>query len=401
MNERHHNMNENDRIVITTVYERRAAFYLSDGDAVRIQVLADESSFSLGTVVVGRVRKMLESSGACFLDIGDDKDYFMQIPRDPSSIIFTDGREHVCVKPEDQMLVQVSSEEVKLKAPCVTHKITLRSRYAVIGPGKGVSFSGKIGPATKKNIILPANINTFASKYHIIIRTEAGSLSDMGPVADDLARLDEEYSSLIQRASCASVRSILHRESTGVSALMDEWLKFGASEVVTDIGEYADELGQMLKNRGVNLKLYADPDFPACKMYKLESAIDNALARRVYLHGGGFLVIEQGETLCAIDVNSGHRIRGDKEEMSYRINLDAAEEISRQLRLRNISGMILIDFINLKDPGHMDDLIAKLRGHVRKDDVQCRYVDVTGLGLIELTRKRVRKSISEQWKASN
>lgn len=391
----------NDRIIITTVYNRTAAFYMSDGKAVRIRVLNDEKAFSLGTIVIGRVKKILESSAACFVDIGDDKDYFMSVPKDISSVIFTDGGEHSCIRNEDHILVQISSEEVKLKAPCVTTKISLRSRYVVIEPGKGVSFSGKLNAEFKKKIVLPPNIDTFSSKYHIIIRTESAELNDMGQLARDLAGLDETYSLVIQKAGTSRLKNVLYRESSGVKALLEEWLKFGAGEVISDLDKYKDDIASAAGIRNVTYTEYKDRDYPPCKLYKLESAVDNALGKRVSLRSGAFLVIEQGETLTAIDVNSGHRVKGDKEEISYSINIEAVSEIFRQLKLRNISGMILVDFINTTDPDHESGLIEEVRKYIKNDDVMCKYVDITGLGLMEITRKRVRMSLAEQWKASN
>ena len=141
------------RIVLTKAYNRRVLVYMEDNKPVRIRVIGDEPKFPSGTVVMARVKKMIPSSGACFVDIGDDTDYFLQIPKSLSSLHFADGKEHTAIKPEDVLLVQVSNEAVKLKSPCVTGHISIHSRYLVVEEGRGISFSSKIGKDDRKTFI--------------------------------------------------------------------------------------------------------------------------------------------------------------------------------------------------------------------------------------------------------
>lgn len=389
------------RIVLTTAYNRRVLVYLDDQKPMRIRVIGDEPRFPIGTVVMARVKKMIPSSGACFVDIGDDTDYFLQIPKVISSLHFADGKEHSSVHIEDMILVQVSNEAVKLKSPCATGHISLHSRHLVIEEGRGISFSSKIGHDDRQSIVLPENISTYSSKYHIIVRTESKSIDDPSVFEEELEGLSRNYEHIVSRSGTALAGNVIYRPQGYLESTLHDWLKYGCDEIVTDLEEYIPVLTGVSGERDVPLRKYEDELLPLGKLYKLETCVDECISRKVYLKSGAFLVIEQGETLTAIDVNSGHNIRGNKEETSFEINMNAADEILRQLRLRNISGMILIDYINMNSREHLDALIRKTASVVKDDDVLCRYIDTTGLGLFEITRKRVFKSFKEQWKGSD
>ncbi len=387
----------NKRIILTTVYDRKVLVYLEGSEPVRIRVIGDEPAYPIGCVILGRVKKMLDSSGACFMDIGDDTDYFLKLPAHLSDLKFADGCEHKRIHPEDLIMVQVTSEAVKLKSPCVSGNISLPSRHFVFESGKGLSFSSKIDQADRKIIRLPENISTYSSKYHIIVRTETTDNNDPEELFKELEALDESYEDILRRLKSARVNNVLYRPAGYLESVLNDWLKYGCDEIITDLDEYIEVFDRTAKARGIAFRIYSD-ELPMCKLYKLETLIDLCISKKVYLKSGAFLVIEQGETLTAIDVNSGHDIKGNKEEKSFLININAAHEIANQLRLRNISGMILIDFINMKDKSHLDELIEETVKILKTDDVKCRFVDMTGLGLMEITRKRIYKSFSEQWK---
>ncbi|MBQ1311364.1 MAG: ribonuclease E/G, partial [Blautia sp.] len=140
-----------------------------------------------------------------------------------------------------------------------------------------------------------------------------------------------------------------------------------------------------------------DSLLPLWKLYSLGSALAEALNRKVWLPSGGFLVIEQTEAFAAIDVNTGKCLTGKNPEETFRrINLEAAREIARQLRLRNLSGMILIDFINMKDPSWEEELFQAFSGYLYRDPVKCKAVDITALHILEMTRRKVRRSLAEE-----
>ena len=172
----------------------------------------------------------------------------------------------------------------------------------------------------------------------------------------------------------------------------------GDKELYTRIQSYfrselADKLGL--------LKLYDDADFPLDKLYSTQTALKKALRERAWLKTGGYLVIQPTEALTVIDVNSGKaaakaRSRTDSEAGALKVNLEAAKEAARQIRLRNLSGIIIVDFINMGAEANTQQLLREFRFHLSKDPVQTSLVDITPLGLVEITRKKVRKPLCEE-----
>ena len=168
----------------------------------------------------------------------------------------------------------------------------------------------------------------------------------------------------------------------------------------TDIYQYACSLKkQSYTHVPCEIQYYQDKLLPLYKLYSLETGLQQALSEKVWLKSGGFLIIQQTEAFVVIDVNSGKNASKKQAETEYKkINLEAASEIARQLRLRNLSGSILIDFINMKQYEDQTELLSVMKHLVKTDRVQTTVVDVTGLGIMELTRKKAEKSLAEQWK---
>ena len=172
-------------------------------------------------------------------------------------------------------------------------------------------------------------------------------------------------------------------------------------EIVTDSPEISRQISDYLDTNSPEekekLRFYEDKLLPLYKLHRLETALEEIQHEKVWLNSGGFLVIQQTEAFVSIDVNSGKFTGKKKMQETYRkINLEAAKEIARQLRLRNLSGIILIDFINMENPDHQDELFHVLQKYLRKDPVKSRAVDITPLHILELTRKKVRKPVIEE-----
>ena len=385
-------------IISTNVYNRHICTHLVDDKISDIRVIPDETEYLVGTIVVGRVCKMIPSSGACFVDIGDAVNYFVKIPKSISQIHFIDNKKHKDIHCEDEILVQISTESVKSKAPSASTSISLSGKYIVIEQGSGLSISSKLSESDRKKLNLPNNIKEIAKKVRIIVRTMAIEAS-ANDIKTEIDTLVAKYLEIINKSQTIKAKTVLYKPESPILSCINSWLRYNPSEYITDIKEDYTLISAMpcAKNH-LNCRLYEDESLKLCKLYKLETELDELLASRVNLKSGAFLVIEQGETLTAIDVNSAHAISGNKEEASYKINLEASLEIVRQIRARNISGMILIDFINMKDAHNEKALISQLINDIKNDPVRTTYIDITGLGLVELTRQRIFKSLTEQWK---
>lgn len=387
-------------IILTTVYGRRVLVHLLNDKIEHIRVIEENDAYPIGTVVIARVKKILPSSNACFVSIGNGIDYFLTIPNNLSNVIFTDGKNHSIIKCEDEIVVQISSEAIKLKQPSVTTTISIAGRFTVLeNSNPGISYSKKISTTDRKRIKLPDNLNEYISKYRLVIRTDALSSESNEEIEADLIAQKNVLDEVISQSKHRNDYTVLYKPGDSLRILINEWLKFKPDEFITDEDTYKDLCYEIAsKHQNIKTSFYED-DYPLYNLYKLESQIDVITGKKVFLSSGAFLVVEQGETLTAIDVNSAHAIKGNKDAAVKKINFEAADEIAHILKNRNLSGMILIDFINMKNPIDEAELISYMKVLLSNDDVRCSFVDMTGLGLMEITRMRVFKTFIEQWRS--
>ena len=209
------------------------------------------------------------------------------------------------------------------------------------------------------------------------------------------------YLKLSKEASCRTCYSCIYRALPGYIAAIRDSYSGTLDGIVTDIPAYYEELKDYLEEYQAEdadkLTLYEDKLLPLSKLYSLDSALEHALNKHVWLKSGGYLVIEPTEAMVVIDVNTG-KYSGKKkmQDTICRINMEAADEIGRQLRLRNLSGIILIDFIDMEREEDREMLMRHLGDVVSKDPVKTTVVDMTRLNLVEVTRKKVRKPLYEQ-----
>ena len=231
------------------------------------------------------------------------------------------------------------------------------------------------------------------------MRTNAAD-AEKEEILRELAYLKNQYRKVAVEGRKRTCFSLLYEtEPFYISAVRDAYSR-NLEEIVTDVPEVYERLSQYLSENSADekekLRFYGEKLLPLYKLYRLENALETIQREKVWLDSGGFLVIQQTEAFVSIDVNSGKYTGKKKAEETYRkINLEAAREIARQLRLRNLSGIILIDFINMENPDHQDELFHVLQKLLRKDPVKCRSVDITPLNILEMTRKKVRRPIIE------
>jgi ribonuclease G len=217
----------------------------------------------------------------------------------------------------------------------------------------------------------------------------------------------EQYTRIIRQAQFGTAFQLVNRS---VPAYMGELKSIRMSElaeIITDDTEiYQHIKEESLDQECEGLRLYEDKLLPLYKLYSLETELERALSRKVWLKSGGYLVIEQTEALTVIDVNTGKfttKKQGSeaKEAGFVKTNKEAAEEIARQLKLRNLSGIIIIDFINMTQADNNSELMMYLRSLIKNDQITTTVVDITKLGLVEITRKKSGKSLSEAWRITD
>ena len=297
------------------------------------------------------------------------------------------------------MLVQISREAFKTKPATATGKLSLTGEYVVlVSDGTGVSVSGKVKKHPHCLALKEKLEETFYKgkplpAFGFILRTNTAE-ADGEAVLAEAKKLAEQFQEITGQAKYLKAFTKMYEPLPPVV----EWLKnlriSDLDEIVTDdrgiyelAGQYAAEA---VKEK---LRLYEDELLPLYKLYSLETILSRTLNKKVWLKSGGYLVIEQTEALTAVDVNSGKMVK--KKDSFLKTNLEAAEELVRQIGLRNLSGMIIVDFINLKEKAEEEQLVSALKKYIQQENTGIVYVDMTRLGLVELTRKKNGKTLRE------
>lgn len=385
----------NKRII--TEYQDYIMTALMENDRV-ISLDFDEKEPSLlGRMYAGKVKNIVKNIEAAFVDIGCGVNCYYSL-KENQNHIFLNEKKNDTLAEGDEILVQVSREAAKTKAPIVTSVLNFVSKYVVLALNKpGIGFSSKIKGKQFKEAVKEALNELPIEEYGVIIRTNAQDITP-DEIAEEVMKLIFEAVRVTDSARFSSCFSCVYSPVRPyISEIRDRCL--AEEEIITDSDTVYSQIMDAFWDSDQELcgrvKKY-DDTYPLAKLHGLETVIDKAMAKKVWLKSGGYLYIEPTEALTVIDVNTGKYISGrDAEKTFLKINLEAAEEIAVQLRLRNISGIVIVDFIDMADKESNDVLISSFRGHLCKDTVKTNFVDMTSLGLAELTRQKIKKPIYE------
>ena len=390
----------NRKLIITKIEDKVITTVLENEKVVELHVSRNEENdtVKLGNIYVGRVKNIVANINAAFIEVAPGVECYYAIGENPTPI-FTKkiGKKPFCIG--DELLVQVSKEAVKTKAPTVSSKLNLTGKYAVLTYGDTrVGASAKLKKEDKQRLNELAT-EYASSEFGIIMRTNA---KDANPelLRAELEKLCKEYQFLIEQSSTRICYScLLGAPKEYLSELKNIYQEGLTDIIIEDKTIYIEAKAYIEKEQPEDadkLRLYEDKLLPLHKLYGIEAQLANALKERVWLKSGAYLVIQPTEALTVIDVNTGKCISKKKDDEAYlKINLEAARESARQIRLRNLSGIILVDFINLSKEEYMDELLSVFRQELQKDPIVTSLVDVTKLQLVEVTRKKVRKPLHE------
>lgn len=369
---------------------------------VEIRLESDQGKSILGNIYTGQVENIASNIQAAFVQIEPGKRCYYPLA-EAQRAVFSAGRKGKGpLRPGDELLVQVSRDAMKGKLPALTSNLNFTGRYLVLTTGdKKFGLSSKLSQEDRHRLSgwLREEAKRPDKEFGIIVRTNAADASKE-EILKELEWLKSRYhKAVVQGRNRTCFSLVLETEPFYVAAVRDAYGR-DLDEIITDVPEigemirgYLEEISPELKEK---LRFYQDKLLPLYKLYRVETALDAIQKEKVWLNSGGFLVIQQTEAFVSIDVNSGKYTGKKKMEETFRkINLEAAAEISRQLRLRNLSGIILIDFINMENPDHRDELFHVLQKLLRKDPIKSRAIDITPLHILEMTRKKVRRPVIE------
>ncbi len=341
-------------------------------------ILEDKHNTVLpGNIYEGRIERIMPS-GFAFVDIGEKEPVFMQLGRDNTI-------RGMKVKGNTELPVQVIKEGYDEKRAVVSADISRSGKYCVvIDDGKNsIGVSAKITDDEKREA-LAQSVKDISDKFSIVVRT-AGRDADKDAVSAEAKSLCDEMEEMLKRAEYTKAPALLYREDSPLFRLLRDIGGEDCTVLTNDEQDY-----KKIKERYADTELYMG-DIPLFMNFGIEKEVNELFRRKIWLRSGGYIVIDETEAMTVIDVNSGKAQNVDK---LFKINCEAAKEAARQIRLRNLSGMIIIDFINMKSGEEKERLYFLLKDELKNDRVRTHIVGMTELGLMQLTRQKIRKPLS-------
>lgn len=399
---------------------------LEDSQLVEYHREKKSHGFIAGDMYLGKVKKVMPGLNAAFLDIGHEKDAFLHYydlgPQFLSlkkfvnlrlqgkskdltlndfvleNDISKDGSIDHVVKKGDILLVKIAKESISNKGPRLTAELSLPGRYLVLIPfSDKISISQKIKDTYERNRLLDLAKAIKPKNFGMIIRTVAEKKTT-AELQQDLQHLLDRWNEMALNLQNAKAPVKILSELNKSSALIRDLLNPNFHEIITDSKEIYREIEEYIKvnapGREEILKLY-NHNTPVFDYFGIEKQIKALFGKTVYLPGGGYLIIEHTEALHVVDVNSGHlgRQKDDHENIALKVNLEAAKEIARQLRLRDMGGIIVVDFIDMKEENNRLQLFQYLKECMKNDKAKHTILPPSKFGLVEITRQRVRPEV--------
>ncbi len=378
---------------------------VKDGRLEEFYIETATQQEKVGNIYIGVVEHVEPSLQACFVDFGGERNGFLPI-NEIHPEYYSNSLEHKSqgsypaiekvVKKGQPLLVQVTKEMPGHKGPQLTTYLSLASRYLVLMPGGAKGISKKIEDETERRrlrkIMEELNI---PDGIGYVVRTAAYKQSKR-ELSKDLTRLIRLWNKIKREAKKKEVPSLLHKEQDICLRVIRDYFTSEILEIWVDDVETFHEVKNYMKiispRHQKRVKLYKE-DIPLFAYYGIEKEIEAIYSNRVSLRSGGYIVIEPTEALISIDVNSGSAKAKDPQATAFKINMEAAAEIARQLRLRDIGGLVVIDFIDMKNKKHIMQVEKELKNGLKNDRAKINMLHISSLGLLELSRQRIRPSV--------
>ncbi len=407
-----------DIFINCTPQESRIAI-VEDGSLADFLVERKQERGIAGNIYKGKVARVLPGMQAAFVEIGMDKAAFLHVsdfstafeagssllPGSEDEIIFEGPKptSHRRLPIERQLgrgqeiLVQVAKDPIGMKGARITSHMSLPGRYLVFMPTTShVGISRRIEDDKERKRLKEIALSLLTEEGGFILRTASEGRSKK-EIQRDLGFLTKLWGRIQKKAEGASAPSLIHQDLDLIARTIRDFFTTDTHQVVIDhIKEYRrilDFVGHFMPRLKSKITLYTQAE-PILDHYGIEEKIAKALERKVWLHSGGYITIERTEALTAIDVNTGRFVgKRNQEETIFKTNLEAAQEIVHQLRLRNIGGIIIIDFIDMEKETNRKKVYEALKEAIKRDKARTNILKISELGLVEMTRQRTRESL--------
>jgi len=417
----------NQELIINSTPSEVVIALLNDKRLVELHREKNNSRYSVGDIYLGRAKKIMTGLNAAFVDVGYEKDAFLHYldlgPNARSLMKYVEqtqsGKQNVSnlmyfkneseikkegkitdlVKSGQNLLVQVAKEPISQKGPRITTEISLAGRYLVLIPFQDkISVSSKIRNIEEKNRLKDLMHSIKPKNFGVIVRTvaEGKPVADLENDLNDLVRRwDECYQAL--KVSEPPMRVLGEVDRT--SAILRDFLNASFNAIHVNDKEVYEDLKAYIKNIAPDkadiLKLYSGK-LPIFDAFGVDKQIKGLFGKTVHMKSGAYLVVEHTEALHVFDVNSGNRAKSEntQEQNALEVNLEAAVEVARQLRLRDMGGIIVVDFIDMHNPENRKMLFDKLKEEMKSDRAKHNILPPSKFGLIQLTRQRLRPEVN-------
>lgn len=419
----------NNELIINSTPTEVVIALLNDKRLVELHREKSNNNFSVGDIYLGKVRKVMPGLNAAFVDVGYEKDAFLHYldlgPQASSLYKFTklvqsgkqttpnlmyfkmeddirkDGKISSVVSSNHQILVQIAKEPISTKGPRITSEISLAGRYIVLVPfSDRVSVSQKIKSSEEKQRLKRLILSIKPKNFGVIVRTvaEGKSVADLDA---DLQDLVKKWNTCFEQLKTAQPPHKVLGEINRTSAILRDLLNASFNSIHVNDAVMYDEIRMYLQTIAPDKEKIAKHykgNAPIFDHFGVDKQMKALFGKTVTMKSGAYLIVEHTEALHVIDVNSGHRAKSEnnQETNAFEVNLEAAAEVARQLRLRDMGGIIVVDFIDMHDANHRKALYDRLRDEMKPDRAKHNILPPSKFGLVQITRQRVRPEMNIQ-----
>ena len=376
------------KIIVETLVSSEKTAVVEDDKLVELLIDENENNKLVSNIYRGIVKNVKAGLEACFVDIGMEKLAYLPLKKDSN------------IKSGMDIMVQINKEAVGTKGPKLNLEVSLSGRYLVYIPSNDrITISNRLQDEEER-FRLKKIVKSFVEKdCGIIIRTEALGCSEV-ELKKDFDNLKEKYNLICKEFKLGIGPKLLHKELDASTKYIKDNVNEEVTEIVVNDNDKYEEIKNILKSINKDylnkLKLIENQDI--FDLYKVQSQIDKSLNKKVWLKSGGYLIIDKTEALTVIDVNTGKFTgNSNREDTVYKTNEEACIEIARQLRLRDLGGIIIVDFIDMTKKKSKENLLKILKHELQKDKRKSEVLGFTKLGLVEIARRREKNSIDEYY----
>lgn len=382
---------------------------LEDGVVAEIQIEKNQEKSLVGNIYKGKVVRVLSGMQSAFVDIGLKKNAYLYV-KDVIPVKYNNSDEltHSGSLPDisellnqgQEINVQVIKDAIGEKGPRVSAHIAIPGRYTVFLPhGNTIGISKRIASQEERQRLREIVASVKSDKSGIIVRTSSESIGE-ALLTEEINTLSSLWESIQEKEKKVNSPELLHGEPGIIEHTIREHLST-CNRFIVNQKETYEKITSLLSDEAPGLKErveYYNKCYDMFEYYNVQSALKEALSRKVWLKNGAYLVFDYTEAMTVVDVNSGKYVgKLDMEETVFKINIEAANALVRQIRLRNLSGIIIVDFIDMQKKEHRQKLLQHLREAVKSDKIQTVVVGMTSLGLVEITRKKVYLPLSNHY----